>query len=71
MIHIEPQPEPPTFDECVRQPGLRALAEGAAKLPPYYDEYLLHQSLSFDLLLKWSPFVAREVLRQMRPVSGI
>lgn len=28
MIHVEPQPEPPDFDEHVRRPGLQALAEG-------------------------------------------
>ena len=25
MIHVEPQPEPPTFDKMVRQPGLSHL----------------------------------------------
>jgi hypothetical protein len=27
VIHVDPQPEPPSFDTAVRQPGLSALAE--------------------------------------------
>ena len=45
MIHIDPQPEPPAFDASVRQPGLRALADGKEKLPPYWRACLpdLHE----------------------------
>lgn len=33
MIRVEPAPEPAAFDEQVRQPGLRALAELVGELP--------------------------------------
>jgi hypothetical protein len=36
VIHVEPQPEPASFDVEVRQPGLRAIAEGKEDLPPYW-----------------------------------
>jgi hypothetical protein len=36
VIHVDLQPEPPDFDANVRQPGLRALAEGKIDLPPYW-----------------------------------
>jgi len=36
VIHVDPQPEPPGFDERVRQPGQRALAEGKEELPPLW-----------------------------------
>jgi hypothetical protein len=36
MIHVDLQPEPPSFDALVRQPGRRALAEGRPELPPYW-----------------------------------
>lgn len=34
MIHIEPAPEPVDFDQDVRIPGLRAIAEMVGKAPP-------------------------------------
>jgi hypothetical protein len=34
MIHVEPAPTPAEFDEAVRQPGLRALAEMVGEPPP-------------------------------------
>ena len=40
MIHVDLQPEPSDFDERVRQPGRRALAEGTRPLPPYWRECL-------------------------------
>ncbi len=40
MIHVEPRPEPADFDETVRQPGLRALAERRETLPPYWRRCL-------------------------------
>ncbi len=45
MIHVEPQPEPPAFDDQVRKPGLRALARGTAELPDHWRACLgdLHQ----------------------------
>lgn len=45
MIHVEPQPEPPSFDELVRQPGLRALAAAKEELPPHWRACLddLHE----------------------------
>jgi hypothetical protein len=45
VIHVEPQPEPPAFDERVRRPGLRALAEGKKELPPHWRDCLgdLHE----------------------------
>ncbi len=33
MIRVEPAPEPSTFDETVRQPGLRAIAEMVGESP--------------------------------------
>lgn len=35
MIPVRPAPEPKTFDEKVRRPGLRAIAEMVGKRPPY------------------------------------
>ncbi len=45
MIRVEPQPEPPGFDSLVRQPGLKALAEGRDPLPSYWRRCLndLHE----------------------------
>lgn len=40
MIHVDLQPEPETFDARVRQPGLRALAEGVEELPPCWRDCL-------------------------------
>lgn len=40
MIHVEPQTEPPDFDESVRQPGLKALAEHRQNLPTYWRRCL-------------------------------
>lgn len=34
MIRVTPAPEPATFDEVVRQPGLRAIAEMIGEKPP-------------------------------------
>lgn len=34
MIRVTPAPEPATFDEAVRQPGLRAIAERVGERPP-------------------------------------
>lgn len=36
MIHVDPQPEPASFDGLVRRPGLAALAEGREELPPHW-----------------------------------
>jgi hypothetical protein len=36
VIHVDPQPEPASFDALVRQPGLRALATNVAELPPHW-----------------------------------
>lgn len=45
MIHVDPQPEPPGFAATVREPGLRALAEGKEPLPPHWRACLpdLHE----------------------------
>ncbi len=40
MIHVDLQPEPPHFDERVRQPGLRAIAERKDPLPPLWRAIL-------------------------------
>ncbi len=40
MIRVDPQPEPPGFDDRVRQPGLRALAEDRNPLPAHWRECL-------------------------------
>jgi hypothetical protein len=40
LIRVQLQPEPPGFDERVRQPGQRALAAGVEPLPPYWRECL-------------------------------
>jgi hypothetical protein len=36
VIHVDPQPEPPSFAKRVRQPGQKALAEGKDELPPHW-----------------------------------
>ncbi len=36
MIHVEPQPEPPDFDACVRQRGLEDLASPEGELRPHW-----------------------------------
>jgi hypothetical protein len=45
VIHVDLQPEPPTFDELVRKPGQRALAERREELTPYWRACLpdLHE----------------------------
>ncbi len=40
MIRVEPQPEPPDFEDRVRQPGLQALAENPTSMPPYWRRCL-------------------------------
>lgn len=40
MIHVEPQPEPPDFDQRVRQPGREALARSPRRLPPHWRRCL-------------------------------
>jgi hypothetical protein len=41
VIHVEPQPEPPDFDEKVRQPGFQSLAStGTGELPPHWRNCL-------------------------------
>ncbi|MFY9820868.1 MAG: hypothetical protein WAM82_05765 [Thermoanaerobaculia bacterium] len=41
MIRVQPQPEPDDFDAKVRQPGLRALTEGAGDPPPLWRDCAL------------------------------
>lgn len=40
MIRVQRHPEPEDFDEKIRQPGLRALSQGAAVPPPLWRECL-------------------------------
>ncbi len=40
MIHVDPQPEPPDFENRVRRPGLQALAADPSSLPPYWRRCL-------------------------------
>ena len=42
MIRVRLQPEPDDFDVKVRQPGIRALAEGSYEPPPFWRR-CLHQ----------------------------
>lgn len=63
MIHVAPADEPPDFDEKVRKPGHRALAEGADPLPPYWRE------ASDDLMAAYRELCAYSCFR-IHPVTG-
>ncbi|HZI15757.1 MAG TPA: hypothetical protein VE153_35650 [Myxococcus sp.] len=41
MIHVEPQPEPPDFDACVRQRGREDLASPEGELRPHWRQCAL------------------------------
>jgi hypothetical protein len=41
MIHVEPQPEPPDFDACVRQKGREDLATPDGELRPHWRQCAL------------------------------
>jgi hypothetical protein len=43
VIRVQPKPEPPDFDEKVRQPGLRAQKEIPPKAPPLWRGECLRQ----------------------------
>ena len=43
VIRVQPKPEPPDFDEKVRQPGLRAQQEAPPRTPPLWRDECLFQ----------------------------
>ncbi len=43
MIRVQPKPEPPDFDEKVRQLGLRAQRQNPPRNPPLWRKECLHQ----------------------------
>lgn len=48
MIRVQPKPEPPDFDENVRQPGLRAQGEIPPRTPPLWRDCLRQLWEAYD-----------------------
>jgi uncharacterized protein (TIGR02646 family) len=64
MIHVPEKPEPPDFDDKVRQPGARVLARGtAAKLTPHWTKCL-------DDLMREYDGICAYVCIKIPPVTG-
>jgi uncharacterized protein (TIGR02646 family) len=63
VIHVDEQPEPTDFDSQIRQPGLKAIADGKNPLPDYWRRCL-------DDLMDRYDNICSYVCTYIPPVTG-
>ncbi len=74
MIHVEPAAEPPSFNDTVREPGRRAIAEMVGKTPevprtagrPFAQRS--HAVTQPDGTMQTVPIVREEICPAPRPI---
>lgn len=76
MIPVSPQPEPPTFDEWVRRPGLDALASGVEDLPDYWrrclgDLYEAYKGICAYICIYIPPVTGGRTVEHFAPKSKV